>query len=140
MTQKVFFLFLFFQFIMDGESKNPLRIAVIEFYKLNSKNIHSNTSKKVLLGQQSIDGLKSLKPLEIAIENLVWPSERTSSCRKLKWTTKHFEVLKNELYKLFVTQSCQKIEYDALFIMIFIPVSNFGDQSLVSLSYTIQTT
>ena len=27
-------------------------------------------------------------------------------------------------------QSCQKIEYNALFMMMFIPVSNFGDQPL----------
>ena len=32
---------------------------------------------------------------------------------------------------MFVIQSCQKIEYNALFMMIFIPVSNFGDQPLV---------
>jgi hypothetical protein len=32
---------------------------------------------------------------------------------------------------MFVIESCQKIEYNALFMMIFIPVSNFGDQSLV---------
>ena len=35
---------------------------------------------------------------------------------------------------MFVIESCQKIEYNALFMMIFIPVSNFGDQSLVSTS------
>ena len=33
---------------------------------------------------------------------------------------------------MFVIQSCQKIEYNVLFMMIFIPVSNFGDQSLES--------
>ena len=33
---------------------------------------------------------------------------------------------------MFVIKSCQKIEYNALFMMIFIPVSNFGDQSLIS--------
>ena len=32
---------------------------------------------------------------------------------------------------MFVIESCQKIEYNVLFMMIFIPVSNFGDQSLV---------
>ena len=37
----------------------------------------------------------------------------------------------SELYKLFLIQSCQKIEYNALFIMKFSPVSNFGDQSLL---------
>ena len=31
---------------------------------------------------------------------------------------------------MFVIESCQKIEYNALFMMIFIPVSNFGDQPL----------
>ena len=31
---------------------------------------------------------------------------------------------------MFVIESCQKIKYNALFMMIFIPVSNFGDQSL----------
>ena len=31
---------------------------------------------------------------------------------------------------MFVIKSCQKIEYNALFMMIFIPVSNFGDQPL----------
>ena len=31
---------------------------------------------------------------------------------------------------MFVIESCQKTEYNALFMMIFIPVSNFGDQSL----------
>ena len=29
-----------------------------------------------------------------------------------------------------VVESCRKIEYDAFFMMIFIPVSNFGDQPL----------
>ena len=36
----------------------------------------------------------------------------------------------NELIFMFVIESCQKIEYDALFMMIFIPVSYFGDQPL----------
>ena len=31
---------------------------------------------------------------------------------------------------MFVIELCQKIEYNALFMMIFIPVSNFGDQPL----------
>ena len=31
---------------------------------------------------------------------------------------------------MFVIESCQKIEYNVLFMMIFIPVSNFGDQPL----------
>ena len=31
---------------------------------------------------------------------------------------------------MFVIESCQKIEYNALFMMPFIPVSNFGDQPL----------
>ena len=31
---------------------------------------------------------------------------------------------------MFVIDSCHKIEYNALFMMIFIPVSNFGDQPL----------
>ena len=31
---------------------------------------------------------------------------------------------------MFVIDSCQKIEYNALFMMIIIPVSNFGDQPL----------
>ena len=31
---------------------------------------------------------------------------------------------------MFVIESCQKIEYNALFMIIFIPVSNFGDQPL----------
>ena len=29
-----------------------------------------------------------------------------------------------------VVESCRKIEYDAFFMMIFIPVSNFSDQPL----------
>ena len=29
---------------------------------------------------------------------------------------------------MFVIEFCQKIEYNALFMMIFIQVSNFGDQ------------
>ena len=33
---------------------------------------------------------------------------------------------------MFVIESCQKIEYNALFMMIFIPVSNFGDQPLLT--------
>ena len=33
---------------------------------------------------------------------------------------------------MFVIESCQKIEYNALFMMIFIPVSNFGDQPLLN--------
>ena len=58
---------------MDGDGKKPLKIAVLEFYKLNSKkgkNIQSNIQKKVCTGLQSIDGLRSLNPLEIVIENL----------------------------------------------------------------------
>ena len=35
---------------------------------------------------------------------------------------------------MFVIKSCQKIEYNALFMMIFIPVSNFGDQPLKGIS------
>ena len=31
---------------------------------------------------------------------------------------------------MFVIESCQKIKYNALFMMIFISVSNFGDQPL----------
>ena len=31
---------------------------------------------------------------------------------------------------MFVIESCQKIEDNALFMMIFLPVSNFGDQPL----------
>ena len=31
---------------------------------------------------------------------------------------------------MFVIESCQKIEYNALFMMLSIPVSNFGDQPL----------
>ena len=46
-------------------------------------------------GLQSIDGLKSLKPMEIAIENVdPEPEKQLSSCCKSKWTTKPFEVLK----------------------------------------------
>ena len=36
---------------------------------------------------------------------------------------------------MFVIESCQKIEYNALFMMIFIPVSNFGDQPLCKKRY-----
>ena len=32
---------------------------------------------------------------------------------------------------MFVIESCQKIKHNALFMMIFIPVSNFGDQPLI---------
>ena len=39
---------------------------------------------------------------------------------------------------MFVIESCQKIEYNALFMMIFIPVSNFGDQPLVLVFQGIQ--
>ena len=35
---------------------------------------------------------------------------------------------------MFVIESCKKIEYNALFMMIFIPFSNFGDQPLVDSS------
>ena len=46
-------------------------------------------------GLQSIDGLKSLKPMEIAIDNVdPEPEKQLSSCCKSKWTTKPFEVLK----------------------------------------------
>ena len=38
---------------------------------------------------------------------------------------------------MFVIESCQKIEYDALFMMIFIPVSNFGDQPLSKTNNTV---
>ena len=51
----------------------------------------------------------------------------TSSCRKLKWTTKPFDFLNMELYQIG-TIPCNSIL--SLFMMIFIPVSNFDDQSL----------
>ena len=66
---------------MDGDGKKPLKAAIIEFYKVNSKKGKEYTVKHFNL--QSIDGLKSLKPLEIAIENMdPEPFERTSSCCK----------------------------------------------------------
>ena len=37
---------------------------------------------------------------------------------------------------MFVIESCQKIKYNALFMMIFIPDSNFGDQPLGLLYYS----
>ena len=59
---------------MDGDGKKkPLRIAILEFYKLNlnkKNHIQSSTSKKVSPGLKSKDGLKSLNSLEIAIKNL----------------------------------------------------------------------
>ena len=63
----------FFQFIIDSDGKKPLRIAILEFYKLNLNKRKEYTVKhfkKVLPGLKSKDGLKSLKPLEIAIKNL----------------------------------------------------------------------
>ena len=38
---------------------------------------------------------------------------------------------------MFVIKSCQKIEYNALFMMIFIPVSNFGDHPLGDTNITL---
>ena len=85
---------------MDGDGKKPLKIAVLEFYKL-------------FLGFFSF----------------------LSKCPKM------FDHLKGQvhaanqsglkLYELFVIQSCQKIKYNALFIMIFSLVANFGDHPLL---------
>ena len=83
---------------MDGDGKKPLKTAITDFYNLNlkkEKNMQWNTSKKVCTGLQSLGGLKSLKPLEIAIENMDPEGEnQLNSCCKSKWTTKPFEVLK----------------------------------------------
>ena len=38
---------------------------------------------------------------------------------------------------MFVIESCQKIEYNALFMMLSIPVSNFGDQPLEQFFLTV---
>ena len=53
--------------------KNHLKLQFLSFISLirnKEKNIQSNTSKKVWTGLQSIDGLRTLNPLEIVIENL----------------------------------------------------------------------
>ena len=59
---------------MDGDGKkNLLKLQLLSFISLiwkKEKNIQWNTSKKVCTGLQSLGGLKSLKPLEIAIENM----------------------------------------------------------------------
>ena len=74
-------------------------------------------------GLQSIDGLKSLKPLEIVIKNLDIAIRMFDHLkgRVHAANQKPFEVLKywNELYKSFVIQSCQKIENNALLIFEF---------------------
>ena len=52
--------------------KKPLKTAIIEFYQLKLKKGKEYTVKnfkKVCTELQSINGLKCLKPLEIAIEN-----------------------------------------------------------------------
>ena len=80
--------------------RKPLRIAILQFYKLNLN----------LKGRIHVANQKS--PLILKL----WSSE----------------VLKywNEFYEIFGIQSCQKVQYNALFIMIFSPVTNFGDRPL----------
>ena len=59
----------FFKFIMDGDGKKNLELQFLNFISLIW--IKENTVKhfkKVCTGLQSIDGLKSLKPLDIAIK------------------------------------------------------------------------
>ena len=60
--------------------------------------------------------------LQFAVHNWYW----------FEWFNKKKEVLEhwNELFKSFVIQYCQKIENNALFVMKFSPISNFGNQSL----------
>jgi hypothetical protein len=54
-----------------------------------------------------------------------------SSCHKSNGLENILKI-GNELNKVFVIQSCQKIAYNALLIMIFNPVANFGDHPLVA--------
>ena len=92
---------------MDGDGKKPLKTAITDFYNLNlkkEKNMQWNTSKKVCTGLQSLGGLKSLKPLEIAIENMDPESNwvHVANQNGLQSLLKFW----NDLFKLFVTQSC----------------------------------
>ena len=71
---------------MDGDGKKPLKTAIIEIYKLHLKKRKEYTVKhfkKSVYRLQSIVGLKSLKPLEIAIKNMdPEPEKQLSSCCK----------------------------------------------------------
>ena len=80
-----------------------------------NKNINLNNSRNLVFARlQSIDGWKRLQ------KKFIWNQNGLQSLQKI-W---------NELIFMFVIEFYQKIEYNALFMMIFIPVSNFGDQPL----------
>ena len=83
---------------MDSNGKKKhLELQFLSFISLiwiKEDNIQSNNSKKVLPGLKSKDGLKSLKPLEIAIKNLdrepekqlIWMiQQKERSSEELKW-------------------------------------------------------
>ena len=80
--------------ITPSKVKNHLEsqfLSLIGLIWIKEKNIQSNTSKKVLPGIKSKDGLKSLNYLEIAIKNLntepekqlIWMIEQ----KKKFWST-----------------------------------------------------
>ena len=81
-----------------------------------NKNIHSNNSKKFGVHKATI--YRWLKKIEQKVH-----MENQNGLQSL-------QKILNELIFMFAIESCQKIEYNALFMMIFIPVSNFGDQPL----------
>ena len=72
----------FFKFIMDGDGKKNLELQFLNFISLIW--IKENTVKhfkKVCTGLQSIDGLKSLKPLEIVIKTWILPLKYLTVCK-----------------------------------------------------------
>ena len=148
MKQKAFFPFPFFcNFVKKnrenvaidffsihhGRVKKTLRIATLEFCKLNLNKGQKFTDGTGLQSKGLVwfDELKwNKKNLTIKMFDKLKGRIHPSNQKK---KTFDFEVLKywNEFYESFGIQSCQKIEYNALFIMKFSPVANFGDQSLI---------
>ena len=84
---------------MDGDGKKPLKTAITEFYKLNSKKGKEYTVKHFKKSVHRATIYRWIKKFEATgncdQKNMdPEPFERTSSCCKSKWTTKPFEVLK----------------------------------------------
>ena len=80
---------------MDGDGKKPLKIANLEFHKLNLNKGKKYPVKNLLPGLKSKDGLKSLNSLEIAIKNLdTEPKKQLILIWMIQQKERSFEALK----------------------------------------------
>ena len=73
---------------MDGDGKNPLKTAIIEFYKLNLKKGKEYTVKHFKKSVYRATIYRWIKNMDPELE------KQLSSCCKSKCTTRPFEVLK----------------------------------------------